>query len=68
MWPLPLDRLRAPDSLLFLAESMIALDDTRRACTALAEFGESYPELATGRLMEKYQTNKAKVSCGAGAG
>ncbi|MEO0872544.1 MAG: tetratricopeptide repeat protein, partial [Pseudomonadota bacterium] len=43
---------RAPDSLLYLAESMIALDDTRRACIALAEFAETYPAVATGRLLE----------------
>lgn len=54
---------RAPDSLLFLAESMIALDDTRRACIALAEFGETYPAVATGRLLEKYQANRARVTC-----
>ena len=55
---------RAPDSLLYLAESMIALDDTRRACIALAEFAETYPAVATGRLLEKYQANRAKVTCG----
>jgi len=55
---------RAPDSLLFLAQSMIALDDTRRACIALAEFGETYPAVATGRLLQKYQANRAKVTCG----
>lgn len=54
---------RAPDSLLFLAESMIAMDDTRRACIALAEFGETYPAVATGRLADKYQSNTQKVSC-----
>ncbi|MEL6485541.1 MAG: tetratricopeptide repeat protein [Pseudomonadota bacterium] len=55
---------RAPDSLLYLAESMIALDDTRRACIALAEFAETYPAVATGRLLQKYQANRAKVTCG----
>jgi len=54
---------RAPDSLLFLAESMIALEDDRRACIALAEFAETYPAIATGRLMEQYQANRAKVVC-----
>ncbi len=54
---------RAPDSLLYLAESMIALGDTRRACIALAEFGETYPALATGRLLNTYQQNKGKVTC-----
>ncbi|MDJ0978945.1 MAG: hypothetical protein QNI87_10450 [Erythrobacter sp.] len=54
---------RAPDSLLFLADSMIALDDTRRACIALAEFAETYPAVATGRLLERYQASRRKVTC-----
>ncbi|MEM8726287.1 MAG: tetratricopeptide repeat protein [Pseudomonadota bacterium] len=54
---------RAPDSLLYLAESMIALNDTRRACIALAEFGETYPAVASGRLSSKYEENRGKVTC-----
>ena len=54
---------RAPDSLLFLAQSMIALGDNRRACIALAEFAETYPAVASGRLMSRYQDNRAKVTC-----
>jgi len=54
---------RAPDSLLYLAESMIAMDDDRRACIALAEFGETYPAIATGRLAEQYESNRRKVTC-----
>ena len=54
---------RAPDSLLFLAESMIALNDTNRACIALAEFGDNYPALASGRLGNQYQRNLGKVEC-----
>lgn len=54
---------RAPDSLLFLAESMIAMEDTRRACIALAEFGETYPAIASGRLADQYASNLAKVTC-----
>ncbi len=56
--------IRAGDSLLFLAESMIALEDTNRACIALAEFGETYPALATGRLMSQYEANRSRVNCG----
>lgn len=55
--------IRAGDSLLYLAESMVALEDTSRACIALAEFGETYPALATGRLMEQYEANRRKVTC-----
>ena len=54
---------RAGDSLLFLAEAMIALKDTGRACIALSEFGETYPALATGRLSGQYATARSKVTC-----
>lgn len=54
---------RAPDSLLFLAEAMVAINDTNRACIALAEFGDTYPALATGRLKEQYDRNRNKVRC-----
>lgn len=54
---------RAPDSLLYLAEAMILQNDTNRACIALAEFGETYPALAMGRLKTQYDANRAKVRC-----
>lgn len=54
---------RAGDSLLYLAESMITNGDTRRACIALAEFGETYPALATGRLKDQYEGDRRKVTC-----
>jgi TolA-binding protein len=54
---------RAPDSLLYLGVSMIAMKDTKRACIALAEFGDTYPAVATGRLAADYQANRAKVKC-----
>ncbi len=54
---------RAGDSLLFLAESMVQLNDTRRACIALAEFGETYPALATGRLKAQYDALTRRVTC-----
>lgn len=54
---------RAPDSLLFLAEAMIASNDTNRACIALAEFSETYPAIATGRLSSEYQASRRKVTC-----
>lgn len=55
---------RAGDSLLYLAESMIALNDTNRACIALAEFGDTYPALAIGRLQSQYDTLRGRVTCG----
>jgi TolA-binding protein len=54
---------RAGDSLLFLAEAMTTLGDTNRACIALAEFSETYPALATGRLKEQYDRDRTKVRC-----
>ncbi|KPF62955.1 hypothetical protein IP79_11660 [Porphyrobacter sp. AAP60] len=54
---------RAPDSLLYLGASMIAMKDTKRACIALAEFGDTYPAIAAGRLADEYQANRAKVKC-----
>ncbi|TMM47369.1 tetratricopeptide repeat protein [Qipengyuania marisflavi] len=54
---------RAGDSLLYLAEAMIELKDTGRACIALAEFGETYPALAAGRLQGQYETDRRKVKC-----
>jgi TolA-binding protein len=54
---------RAPDSLLYLGRSMIAMNDTRKACIALAEFGETYPLVATGRLANEYKASLAQVKC-----
>ncbi|MEO6388346.1 MAG: hypothetical protein ABIT16_10945 [Croceibacterium sp.] len=54
---------RAGDSLLFLSEAMVGIGDTNRACIALAEFGETYPTLATGRLKEQYDRDRGKVTC-----
>lgn len=54
---------RAADSLLYLGASMIAMKDTKRACIALAEFAETYPLIASGRLTDTYQANRAKVTC-----
>ena len=54
---------RAPDSLLYLGASMIAMNDTKRACIALAEFADTYPLIAAGRLATDYQTTRAKVKC-----
>ncbi len=54
---------RAADSLLYLGETMIAIDDSARACIALAEFGETYPAVASGRLADQYQAALRKVDC-----
>lgn len=54
---------RAADSLLFLAEAMIALKDNTRACRALAEFGDKYAALATGRLQGQYDKDRKQAGC-----
>lgn len=54
---------RAPDSLLFLAESMNQLKDTSRACIALSEFAKTYPKEAAGRLKSQYDATRAAVKC-----
>ena len=54
---------RAGDSLLYFGESMIALKDTKRACIALAEFAETYPALATGRLKSQFDANRKAAKC-----
>ena len=54
---------RAPDSLLYLAESMLALKDSGRACRALAEFGDKYPGFATGRLQDQYDKDRKQAAC-----
>jgi TolA-binding protein len=54
---------RAPDSLLFLAESMLALKDDTKACRALAEFSDKYPALATGRLQDQYARDRKQAAC-----
>ncbi|MBK6802123.1 MAG: hypothetical protein IPG83_11835 [Novosphingobium sp.] len=54
---------RAPDSLLFLAESMRRREDTRRACIALAQFADDYPREAAGRLKAQYDTTRNGLKC-----
>lgn len=54
---------RAPDSLLYLAESMRQLKDDTRACIALAEFGTTYPAEAAGRLKAQYDQTRTGVKC-----
>ena len=54
---------RAGDSLLYLAQSMVALKDTKRACIALAEFSDTYPALATGRLKSQFDADRARAKC-----
>lgn len=54
---------RAPDSLVLLAESMRQLGDKSRACIALSEFAENFPEEAAGRLKRDYDGTRRAVTC-----
>jgi len=54
---------RAPDSMLFLAETMVAIKDTSRACIALSEFSHSYAGEAKGRLHSQYEQIRGSVTC-----
>ncbi|VWX54810.1 hypothetical protein [Novosphingobium sp. 9U] len=54
---------RAPDSLLYLAVSMKQLQDTKRACIALSEFGTTYAAEAAGRLKSVYDTTRNGLKC-----
>ena len=54
---------RAADSLLYLADTMIQLKDTNRACIALGEFADGYPSEAGGRLRATYSDIRSKVQC-----
>ena len=54
---------RAPDSLLYLVQSLVMLKDTSRACIALAEFTDTYKTEAAGRLKGQYDGARATVSC-----
>lgn len=54
---------RAPDSLLYLAVAMREHKDTNRACIALTEFQEVYPQEAAGRLKGVYDATRASVKC-----
>ncbi len=56
---------RAPDSLLYLAVSMKALKDSKRACIALAEFGTTYAAEAAGRLKGTYDSTRNGLNCSA---
>lgn len=54
---------RAPDSLLYLAESRRQMKDNKRACVALDQFVREYPREAGGRLKSQYDSTKGKLTC-----
>jgi TolA-binding protein len=54
---------RAPDSVLYLAETWHRKKDTNRVCIALAQFVDDYPAEAAGRLRGQYEALRGKVKC-----
>ena len=54
---------RAPDSLLYLGESMRQLKDTNRACVAVDQFARDFPKEAAGRLKAQYDATKGGLKC-----
>lgn len=54
---------RAPDSVLFLAETWLRKKDNNRVCIALAQFVDDYPAEAAGRLRGQYEAVRGKVKC-----
>lgn len=56
-------RDRAADSVLFLAEATKRQKDTARACIALAQFVDEFPNEAAGRLKGQYDATRAGLKC-----
>ena len=54
---------RAPDSLLYLAEAMRRLGDTKRGCVALQQFSSTFPAEAAGRLRTQYEATRSGLKC-----
>jgi len=54
---------RAPESLYFLGESLIKLNEKAKACVAFAELAEVYPEVAAGRLTDRLATGRRNAGC-----
>lgn len=54
---------RAPDSVVFLAETWLRKKDNNRVCIALAQFVDDYPAEAAGRLRGQYEGIRSKVKC-----
>ncbi|GGB59969.1 hypothetical protein [Blastomonas aquatica] len=54
---------RAPESLYFLGESLIKLNEKPKACIAFAELAEVYPDVATGRLSDRLASGRRNAGC-----
>lgn len=54
---------RAPESLYFLGESLIKLNEKPKACVAFTELAEVYPDVAAGRLSDRLATGRRNAGC-----
>jgi TolA-binding protein len=54
---------RAPDSLLYLAESLRQMGKTDKACIALNEFSADFAPEAQGRLRPDYTRTRSALTC-----
>ena len=54
---------RAPESLYFLGDALVKLNEKAKACVAFAELAEVYPDVATGRLSDRLATGRRNAGC-----
>jgi TolA-binding protein len=57
------DGERAPESLYFLGESLIAMNKPTDACDVFGQLAKAYPAEATGRLAARVATGRQKAKC-----
>lgn len=54
---------RAPESLYFLGDALVKLNEKAKACVAFAELSEVYPDVATGRLSDRLAAGRRNAGC-----
>lgn len=54
---------RAPESLYFLGEALVKLNEKAKACVAFAELAEVYPDVAAGRLSDRLASGRRNAGC-----
>ena len=54
---------RAPESLYFLGDALIKLNEKAKACVAFAELAEVYPDVAAGRLSDRLAAGRRNAGC-----
>lgn len=54
---------RAPDSLYFLGESLIAMEKPTDACDVFGQLEKAYPDVAKGRLAPRVVEGRKKAKC-----